>query len=111
MECRCARAMIMDYIDDKLESEEVIPFIEHVRSCDDCMEELEIYYTLLSGIRELDQGGAMIRDFKQALSDDLEERCKQREREEKITDYIWYITGAMFFLFAVLVLLAEVHFL
>ena len=111
MNCLEAQSKIVAFIENKLNDDETVEFVKHIRSCENCSEELEIYYTLLSGIRELDQDGAMIRDFRQALSDDMDERCKQREREEKINDYIWYITGAMFFLFAVLVLLAEVHFL
>ena len=46
MNCQNAQSMVLNFINNKLDKEETKAFIEHVRDCKDCWEELEIYYVL-----------------------------------------------------------------
>lgn len=75
MSCMEFLTLIGDYIQDKIESEDVLhDFIVHGDSCDECREELELYYTLHKSL--LDE--EMASDFKADIDD------KQREQLYRI---------------------------
>lgn len=57
MTCKEAQAMVIPYINQELTIEELEPFLEHVRMCKECREELEIYYIAIVGVRQLDSEG------------------------------------------------------
>ena len=49
--------MVMPYIDGRLDEEEKLEdFLSHVNECPACREELEIYFTVYVGLRQLDTG-------------------------------------------------------
>ena len=52
--CKDAERLVIPYIRHELDDEVVEEFLEHVDSCENCKEELEIYYTVEAGIRQLD---------------------------------------------------------
>lgn len=54
MDCRTFESLIPDYIAGKLEPDVMQEYLEHARQCHDCYEELEITYSVMQGIRELD---------------------------------------------------------
>lgn len=54
MTCKEMEKLVMPYINDDLTDEELQEFLEHMESCPDCREELEIYFTVDVGIRQLD---------------------------------------------------------
>ena len=54
MTCKEAERLVMPYINGELTEEELKDFLEHTQSCADCMEELEIYFTIEAGIMQLD---------------------------------------------------------
>ena len=54
MTCIEAQAMITPFIQDNLNMEQMEEFLQHVNHCSACMEELEIYYAVLTAVRQLD---------------------------------------------------------
>lgn len=54
MTCKEGESLVIPYIHHELSDEKLKDFIEHVESCENCKEELEIYYTVEAGIRQLD---------------------------------------------------------
>ncbi|MEY8351942.1 zf-HC2 domain-containing protein [Lachnospiraceae bacterium 54-53] len=54
MTCKEVERLVMPYINDELTDEELQEFLEHMESCPNCREELEIYFTVDVGIRQLD---------------------------------------------------------
>ena len=44
MTCKEARKFIIPFIKDELSMEDTREFLEHVKNCKACMDELEIYY-------------------------------------------------------------------
>ena len=64
MNCQNAQSMVLNFINNKLDKEETRAFIEHVRDCKDCWEELEIYYVMLVGLKQLDEGEELAADFR-----------------------------------------------
>ena len=55
MDCRQAEKLVVPYIKDELNMDELDDFLEHVEYCDNCMEELEIHYMVDVGLRKLDE--------------------------------------------------------
>lgn len=71
LSCREAEKMVMPFIDGRLDEEELESFLNHIRSCPACKEELEIYYTVAVGLKQLDSGTGAY-DITGALEESLE---------------------------------------
>lgn len=101
MTCLEAQSNIMAFIDNKLPDERIAEFVHHVRYCPNCMEELEIYYTLIVGMRQLDNNDELSHDFKQQLDNELErlEKKVKNAKRAKVS------TFGVVFGFAVVLLL------
>lgn len=56
MTCREAEGLVMPYINDRISDEDLEEFLAHIKHCTSCKEELEIYFTVDVGIRQLDSG-------------------------------------------------------
>lgn len=84
MNCQNAQSMVLNFINNKLDKEETRAFIEHVRECKDCWEELEIYYVMLVGLKQLDEGEELGCGFQEMkLQNEVESRYVEIEREAK----------------------------
>lgn len=57
MTCKEAEQMVMPYINKELTDKELSAFLSHIHTCRDCYEELEIYYTIYTGLAQLEEGG------------------------------------------------------
>lgn len=81
MDCKTVQQNIMPYIERKLSDRETEEFIEHVRGCEACSEELEVYFTIYYALEQLDKEDHDIYNIKEVLKKDLaqaEERVKKR---------------------------------
>lgn len=54
MVCREAERLVEPYINNELSGRKLEAFMEHIKSCSACYEELEINFTLYAAIWELD---------------------------------------------------------
>ena len=72
MNCLEAQSKIMAFIDNDLPDDELKEFIKHIKSCDNCAEELEIYYTLVVVMKQLDDGENISGDFRKQLNNKLD---------------------------------------
>ena len=50
MDCKRIQSMIIPYIRDELNNEDLELFLDHINSCKECREELEIYYIIEVGL-------------------------------------------------------------
>lgn len=83
MTCLEAQSMITAFIDDNLDEEQLTEFIYHMRQCPDCKEELEVYYTLMVGMKQLDNNEKLSNNFSEELEKKLsyhENRIRDRKR-------------------------------
>ena len=71
MTCLEAQSNIMAFVEKKLPDDKVKDFVKHMKNCPNCSEELEIYYTLIIGMRELDNNEELSQDFKKELNEEL----------------------------------------
>lgn len=80
-----AQSKIVAFVEDKLEGGELLEFVRHVRSCENCAEELEIYYTLLVGMKQLDEDQELSTDFKAQMEEKLNIEYKHIQNRRKLT--------------------------
>jgi hypothetical protein len=78
--------MITPFINNKLNLNDAEEFIDHVGSCPDCREELEVYYALLTAMKQLDEDKNISSDFGQELNEKLE-WTKEKIFHAKFTYY------------------------
>ena len=55
MKCREAERLVMPYIQGRLSGQELEDLLEHVEGCPGCQEELEIYFTVEVGLKQLEE--------------------------------------------------------
>lgn len=55
MTCKEAERMVTPYINDELDGDELQAFLAHLENCPNCQEELEIYFMVNAGLKQLDQ--------------------------------------------------------
>lgn len=100
MTCLEAQSKIIAYIDHNLERDEKQDFLKHIQCCNDCKEELNIYYTMIQGMRQLDENMPLSRDFTQELNDRMERELKssRKKRDFFCSSVAVTIVAAMGFL-------------
>ena len=80
-----AQSYIMPFIEGKIPEAKQEDFVLHMNSCPKCREELEIYYTLMVGMKQIDSKQEITTDFSADLSANLkklEHRFKGRRRRK-----------------------------
>lgn len=83
MNCLEAQSKIIAYIDNKLEKEEKTDFLKHITKCKDCKEELNIYYTMIEGMRQLDSNLPLSRDFSKELDERINRELKHNKKKQE----------------------------
>lgn len=104
MECREAEKLIAKFIEDEMDYKETVPFLEHIRECETCREELTIQFLVTEGLANLEEGTAF--DLQAALEKRMEHMEKRVVRRENLR-YFSYVTEffaiVMIIIFIVLV--------
>ncbi|MCM1182752.1 MAG: hypothetical protein NC337_05200 [Roseburia sp.] len=78
MDCKEAQRCIRSFFADELNMGEAKSFVEHVRSCKDCMEELTIEYLLSEGVSRLENADDI------DVESELEERLNRVINRKRI---------------------------
>ena len=63
MDCRQCQNLVDAYIQNTIDPEAYDAFINHVYSCEECMDELKISYSLLTALDQLDKGLELSGDY------------------------------------------------
>ncbi|MCR5702056.1 MAG: hypothetical protein K6G76_07930 [Lachnospiraceae bacterium] len=84
MNCLEAQSNIISYIENGLEKEKRIDFLRHIQSCNDCKEELDIYYTMIEGMRQMDTNAPISKDFKKELDHRINKELKQNKTRKEV---------------------------
>ena len=69
MNCYECKKRIKDFLNDSMNSKTCIEFIEHVKSCSECMEELSIEFLVNEGLKRLDTATSF--DLERELDDKI----------------------------------------
>ncbi|MGN0389665.1 MAG: zf-HC2 domain-containing protein [Wujia sp.] len=102
MTCLEAQSNIMMFIEKKLPDDVIPDFVRHMRYCKNCFEELEIYYTLIVGMHQVDNNQELSQNFKKDLEQELnrlEHKVKSAKRFKVSTFGISFIASVMLLFF------------
>jgi hypothetical protein len=78
MTCKEIEKQIPLFLTDSLEEDELETFVEHIKQCKDCEEELAIQYLTVVGMARLEEGASF------ALDDELAAKINRADRKIKI---------------------------
>jgi len=105
MNCKEAEKLILPYIRNELPDELTAPFIAHVRSCSECYDEFEIYYTIRHMLQSDDAGRSEENgpgqeesyDIRQMIEADFENRLLEirKKKRRKTAAYIGIAGGIL----------------
>ncbi len=73
MQCKEATSLIIPFIERELSEDKLKFFLEHIRNCKECREELEIYYTIHMYIEGIDRDWFSTYNFKGEFEKELKE--------------------------------------
>ncbi|MDF2590074.1 MAG: hypothetical protein K0S41_3915 [Anaerocolumna sp.] len=73
MNCIDIQRLILPFINKKLDLNQLEEFTNHVNSCPNCMEELEVYYVLFEGMKQLDEDKELSNNFHEDLKNLIRE--------------------------------------
>lgn len=70
--CKEAAKMVIPYIQEQLAGKELKNFVNHIKDCPECREELETYYIVYKGLMQLDEKEELPMNIIEALNEDLD---------------------------------------
>ena len=71
MNCMEARRMVTPFIKRELTDKESEQFLKHIEHCSDCMDELDIYFTVYKALDSLDSGAHHENDFRKLMEEEI----------------------------------------
>ena len=78
--CSENQKKIDSYINGSLGGDELKKFVNHVKGCNECMEELKINYSLLKALDQLEKGDELSEDFDAELEKGIDEYLGKQRR-------------------------------
>jgi superfamily II DNA helicase RecQ len=88
--------MISDFLDDRLDDAQLEQFLNHIEHCQDCYDELEVYYMITEGLMRLEEQHRGTLDLKKDLKRLLKEKRQglySRQRRQHFRKTIREITA------------------
>ena len=83
MDCRTAESMVQKYLKHTLTMEELEEFIDHVKECPACYDELETYFIVHEAMQQLDEKeDGTVLDFKKLLEQEIR-RSRRSIRQKR----------------------------
>lgn len=104
MTCQEAERMVTPYINNELTGVETEAFLGHLESCKQCQEELEIYFMVDVGIKELDEDSGAV-DIAGALKEKIEDSYGRVSRMWAFKTLKYAVTTLMTMALVVMILL------
>lgn len=98
MKCEKVQESVDAYIRHTLPDRGQREFIEHVKQCTECYNELETYFIVDQAIRYLDEEGGESYNIKQLLDEDLDKRLvklKHKSLAIRVLIIVMIVLGMM----------------
>lgn len=101
MDCKKFEGLIPEFVDKKLDYATTKLFLEHIKSCSQCKEELNIQFLVNEGLVRLEEGEAF--DLQQEMHELLGQARKKVRLHERILKHGRVIEGILMLAIAALV--------
>lgn len=82
MDCKEAQSLVLPYIRRELDEKQLEKFIGHIQQCEECREELEIYFTIHFALRKLDEEMNESYDIKKMLQENITMSARKVRRRK-----------------------------
>lgn len=102
--CREAERMIPGFIEDSLNDHDLKAFLDHIDTCDDCMEELSIQLLVIEGLDFLEEGKVFV--LQKVLDEKIDSAMRRLARKHRVSVFL-----AVFEIFAAMLLAAGILYL
>ena len=91
MECFEVDSKIISYVNHQLEDEDLERVLKHINRCEKCRKEVELFYTLTEGMRQMEGEEITINNFPEAF-----EKSRKQEQEDivgrrKVRHYVDFL--------------------
>lgn len=73
MTCFEAQSLIIKYLNSELDRDQLREFLYHCDNCEVCRDELEVNYTIITAMRQLEEDEEITSDFHEALEEKLQQ--------------------------------------
>lgn len=83
--CIEARRMVSAYVNKELSAKETELFLDHIAHCSDCMDELDIYFTVYRALDSLDASEHHEFNFQKMLEEDIRMERRSLFRKKTIS--------------------------
>jgi len=78
MTCKEVEKQIPLFLKDSLDGDDLAEFVNHIKQCRDCEEELTIQYLSIEGLARLEEGASF------SLDDELKSKINRADRRIKV---------------------------
>ncbi len=82
MDCKKAMELMTQFINEQLNTEDTEAFLNHIDSCPECREELEVTYSLMTAMKQLDADEDLSENYIEELNQKIE-TCYLEELKRK----------------------------
>ncbi len=72
MDCKRVMELMTQFINEQLDAEDVHAFLDHIDSCPECREELEVNYSLMTAMKQLDEDTDLSDNYIEELNQKIE---------------------------------------
>lgn len=102
MECKRAMELIVPFINEQLNPEEMEAFLNHIDSCPECREELEVNYSLMTAMKQLDENTDLSDNYIEELNQKIELCYLDELKRKRACSRRRVVLGAVVFLLLLL---------
>lgn len=72
MDCKKVMELMTQFINEQLDADDVQAFLDHIDSCPECREELEVTYSLMTAMKQLDEDTDLSDNYIEELNHKIE---------------------------------------
>ncbi|MGN0204980.1 MAG: hypothetical protein ACI4BB_10580 [Coprococcus sp.] len=96
MKCHDAQLLIRGFIEKRLTDQQLEAFIDHIAGCQDCYDELEVYYMITTGLLQLDENHTGTLDLKKNLRNFIAEQREELYARKRAVSRNRHLSAAVF---------------
>ncbi|MCH1978167.1 zf-HC2 domain-containing protein [Lawsonibacter sp. OA9] len=94
MNCQKAQACIDQYLNGTISDNDLEEFVYHIRNCQACYEDLEIYYIVDMAQKYLDEDQEESYNISQLLEEDIHDKLTRMHKRQHLRTFV-FIVGCL----------------
>ena len=91
MDCKRAQDCMERYLDESISESELEEFVQHIRECNVCREDLEIYYITDLAQNLLEEDTDATYNIAQIVENDINEKLKKKRKRRHVKTFLFFV--------------------